>query len=754
MKFQAITILLVLFLFCPETHSQPGFQWVNTFHEIRFGSTFKDVYQAVDGNFALCGQRPMDGFSKPGWILLINRESREVIFDLEIGGEGDFIYLNSIVEIDGGGFLAAGTDSRHNGSDVIAVRVTAEGDTIWKRHYGDNLLQACEAVIELKNGNFLLAGSYRNEGNVDAGYLLQIDGGGDVIWEEIYNEFERSHFTSIRETDDGYLLAGNMHLSGWLLKVNDIGEVIWSNTFDRGEDGNQSWEYFISIISCPDGHLLSGTSAPNNEEGNFWMVKVNNQGETLWEQVYVIGDPGYPKAFRCATLMRDGGFALVGVNNCVDEWGTRERGGIVVRTNNLGEINWIRNLPFRQQEVSALDLHSVITSQDGGIIAAGIGELREREPGGIIFKIVPARSGPVILETFPEEQELNVLVGDSIFFDVNAADLQNDSLLYLWTCNNDTLTTDTCVTVTFEESGEFAIECFVSDGELADSTMWMVTAREFYLDGFTPDTLNITIRRGTEVDFSFDVLANEGIELNYSWTHINRDQRQNLIGDAESIDFTFDQSGNQRIIGEIRSEEDLIENSWQVHVRSSIYSWWPPELEVSAYVDSTLEFSITPFNEDSDSLEYVWFLNDEVLDSDSALVLIAFPETGQSEVTTVVNDGVKADTIRWTIDVQEWSFTAGDADLADLPTTPVLYPASPNPFNSSVKLSMYLPKDGHVSLSIFNINGREVSRFIDGNVGVGNQTFSWNAVNFPAGLYVVRMDTGDVSEMQKVVLVR
>jgi len=89
-----------------------------------------------------------------------------------------------------------------------------------------------------------------------------------------------------------------------------------------------------------------------------------------------------------------------------------------------------------------------------------------------------------------------------------------------------------------------------------------------------------------------------------------------------------------------------------------------------------------------------------------------------------------------------------------LPTTPVLYPASPNPFNSSVKLSMYLPKDGHVSLSIFNINGREVSRFIDGNVGVGNQTFFWNAINFPAGLYVVRMDAGDVSEMQKVVLVR
>ncbi|MBT3232973.1 MAG: T9SS type A sorting domain-containing protein, partial [Calditrichaeota bacterium] len=173
-----------------------------------------------------------------------------------------------------------------------------------------------------------------------------------------------------------------------------------------------------------------------------------------------------------------------------------------------------------------------------------------------------------------------------------------------------------------------------------------------------------------------------------------------------------------------------------------------------AYVDSTLEFVITPFNENSDSLEYSWFLDNEPLDSDSASVSITFPETGQSEITSIVHDGIETDTIHWTVNVEEWSFTADEADLAELLFLPVLYPSSPNPFNSTVKLSIYMPKIDHVSLSVFDINGREVSRLVDGNVGAGRQTFVWNAGDFSAGVYVVRMSAGDVSEMRKMVLVR
>ena len=50
----------------------------------------------------------------------------------------------------------------------------------------------------------------------------------------------------------------------------------------------------------------------------------------------------------------------------------------------------------------------------------------------------------------------------------------------------------------------------------------------------------------------------------------------------------------------------------------------------------------------------------------------------------------------------------------------------------------------YVSLSIYDIIGREVLRLVDGDVGAGSQTFVWNASDFLAG---------DAMEMRKVVFV-
>ena len=55
--------------------------------------------------------------------------------------------------------------------------------------------------------------------------------------------------------------------------------------------------------------------------------------------------------------------------------------------------------------------------------------------------------------------------------------------------------------------------------------------------------------------------------------------------------------------------------------------------------------------------------------------------------------------------------------------------ANPIPFKSSVKLLMYLSHKDHVSLSIFELNGREVSRLVDGMLGLGiRRLFGMQAV--------------------------
>lgn len=77
----------------------------------------------------------------------------------------------------------------------------------------------------------------------------------------------------------------------------------------------------------------------------------------------------------------------------------------------------------------------------------------------------------------------------------------------------------------------------------------------------------------------------------------------------------------------------------------------------------------------------------------------------------------------------------------------------PNPFNSTLRISFNLPRAGDVTLGIFDIAGREVTRIAAKRFAAGEQNISWNA-DQPAGVYVVRLKVGEKNALGKVVLVK
>jgi len=398
--------------------------------------------------------------------------------------------------------------------------------------------------------------------------------------------------------------------------------------------------------------------------------------------------------------------------------------------------------------------YNAVLGHDNSVLCVGrAGNAEGGIEDGLLLKMEPERLHPQFISWSPEDTVFSVLVSDTVEFSVSARDAQQEELNYLWTMGGDTVSTDTITTVIFDEPGDFAVQCQVSDGEFLVEMGWTINVSEWYIEFFQPGSSEFSIRRGSRIDFTHQVRAIDDREFEYRWEHFGRGGNYEFDGE-DSVRFEFDLMGDHIIRALVLNDEVTETVEWDVDVRSIIWWWWPHEFEISAYQDTTMVFEVFPFNEDSDSLEFSWFLDDEALQCDTSIVEISFPEVGAYEITAYTQEGVEADSIRWSVDVLERSFTTDLTDLADLPTLPVLYPASPNPFNSLVKLSMYLPKAAHVSLSIFDINGRQVSRLVDGNVSAGNQMFVWNAGGFPAGIYVVRMETGKKTVIQKVVLVR
>ncbi|MBM3329664.1 MAG: T9SS type A sorting domain-containing protein, partial [Calditrichaeota bacterium] len=66
----------------------------------------------------------------------------------------------------------------------------------------------------------------------------------------------------------------------------------------------------------------------------------------------------------------------------------------------------------------------------------------------------------------------------------------------------------------------------------------------------------------------------------------------------------------------------------------------------------------------------------------------------------------------------------------------------PNPFNLSAVISFSLPEPGNVEVSVFDLSGREVSTRTQHFVAGQHKAF-WNAVGYPAGLYLIQAKFGN-----------
>jgi len=78
----------------------------------------------------------------------------------------------------------------------------------------------------------------------------------------------------------------------------------------------------------------------------------------------------------------------------------------------------------------------------------------------------------------------------------------------------------------------------------------------------------------------------------------------------------------------------------------------------------------------------------------------------------------------------------------------------PNPFNPTTTISFAIPKFGLTTITAYDITGKKLETLTNINLNSGNYSIDWNASSYPSGVYLIRMDSGDFTQTQKVVLVK
>jgi hypothetical protein len=98
-------------------------------------------------------------------------------------------------------------------------------------------------------------------------------------------------------------------------------------------------------------------------------------------------------------------------------------------------------------------------------------------------------------------------------------------------------------------------------------------------------------------------------------------------------------------------------------------------------------------------------------------------------------------------------------ELPGAPRATVLYQNYPNPFNPETIIRYELAKAGHISISIYDINGSLVRILYQGHREPGMYEVGWNGENergirIASGIYFYRLRAGDFSQTRKMVFMR
>ena len=78
----------------------------------------------------------------------------------------------------------------------------------------------------------------------------------------------------------------------------------------------------------------------------------------------------------------------------------------------------------------------------------------------------------------------------------------------------------------------------------------------------------------------------------------------------------------------------------------------------------------------------------------------------------------------------------------------------PNPFNPTTTIDFSLNKNMHISLIVYDIQGRVVGALLDQFSYAGNHSIDFNGDNLSSGVYFVELKGGSLIEYSKIILLK
>jgi predicted secreted protein len=166
---------------------------------------------------------------------------------------------------------------------IFASEIIKEIVLTWDRTYGGSGDDVALSLIQTTDGGYAVAGGTDSKGSGGKDFwVIKLDEQGNQVWDKTYGgSGDDWGWTLIQTTTGGYAVAGGTDSKGsggkdfWVIKLDEQGEMVWNRTY-----GGSGPDEAHSLIQTTDGgYVVAGVTDSKGSGGkDFWVIKLDEQG--------------------------------------------------------------------------------------------------------------------------------------------------------------------------------------------------------------------------------------------------------------------------------------------------------------------------------------------------------------------------------------------------------------------------------------------------------------------------------------------
>jgi hypothetical protein len=350
----------------PEPTTPPNVSWEKT-----YGGAGDDigayVSQAADGGYIITGATSLSGTEAGRDLWLIKTDADgNMVWEKTYGGEAEDAGI-CVLQTPDGGYIVGGITASFGATPDIwliwLIKTDADGNKVWDKTYGGTRVAIINSMILTPEAGYLISGATGTDFNESSdAFLIKTDSEGNELWSHAYGGDDYDHLWSVRPAlDGGYILVGGTDSYGpgdvWLVKTDASGNEEWNKAYDGKSD-----DYGFMVQPNNDGgYTLAGVGAPGSTKRDFWLIKTDSTGNTLWDKTFGGAEDDELSA-ACQTY--DDGYILAGFTPTP----TNGKDALLVRTDANGNKIWEKTFGGAGDDCPT---SAVLQNSDGDYVIIG-----------------------------------------------------------------------------------------------------------------------------------------------------------------------------------------------------------------------------------------------------------------------------------------------------------------------------------------------------------------------------------------------